>query len=96
MIEGAPLPVEKSSPDGCTPLTLLPLDDERFLTPQHPIAPPLSEADKLRLAQLGLSPDQPLFRVGRFCGNNNKPCSNCDSTDHGEELVFRPESLTPQ
>ena len=67
---------------------------EELLVPQHPTGPSLSAADKLRLSELGLSPDEPLFRIGRLCGNNFKTCSNCESTDQSPELVFRPESLT--
>ena len=75
-----------------TPL-MLPENDQ-LLAPQYPTAPPLSVADKLRLSELGLSPDEPLFRIGRLCGNNFKTCSNCESSDQSQELVFRPESLT--
>ena len=69
--------------------------DKQYLSHQCPVAPLLLAEDKLRLSQLGLSPDKPLFRVGRLFGNNFKSCSNCESKDRGEELVFRPESMTP-
>ena len=74
---------------------LLPQDDD-FLTPQHPVAPELTHSAQQRLRELGLDPDQPLFRVGRVYGSTHGFCSNCDRESVSEELVIRPHSLTPQ
>ena len=73
---------------------LLPLEKSYFV-PQHPMAPELSDSAKQQLRALGLNPDQPLFRVGRVYGSTHGFCSNCDKEGTSEELVFRPQSLTP-
>lgn len=73
---------------------LLPLEESYFV-PQHPMAPELSDSAKQQLRALGLNPDQPLFRVGRVYGSTHGFCSNCDKEGTSEELVFRPQSLTP-
>ena len=75
-------------------MVLLPLEEE-FMTPQHPVAPDLSAAARQQLRDLGLDPDQPLFRVGRVYGSTHGFCSNCDRESVSEELVVRPHSLTP-
>ena len=73
---------------------LLPLE-EAYVTPQYPVAPELSCAAQQQLRELGLDPDQPLFRLGRVYGSTHGFCSNCEKESFSEELVIRPHSLTP-
>lgn len=72
---------------------LLPLDDSSF-SPFTPLAPELTASAKNQLAQLGLDPDKPLFRVGRVYGSTHGLCSNCDKECTSEELVIRPLGMT--
>lgn len=73
---------------------LLPLEEE-YMTPQHPVALELSPTAQEQLRELGLDPQQPLFRIGRVYGSTYGFCSNCDRESISEELVIRPHSLTP-
>ena len=73
---------------------LLPLEEE-FMVSQCPVAPHLSPTAKQQLRELGLDPEQPLFRLGRVYGSTHGFCSNCDRENISEELVIRPHSLTP-
>ena len=73
---------------------LLPLED-KYLKPHTPIASMLSEATKEQLAKLGINPNKPLFRVGRMYGSNYGSCRNCQKNGISEELVIRPQSMTP-
>lgn len=73
---------------------LLPLE-EAYVTPRHPVAPELSPTAQQQLRELGLDPEQPLFRLGRVYGSTHGFCSNCDKESISEELVIRPHSLTP-
>jgi arginine-tRNA-protein transferase len=72
---------------------LLPLDDASFC-PSTPLAPELTPSAKNQLIQLGLDPDEPLFRVGRIYGSTHGLCSNCDKECTSEELVIRPLGMT--
>ena len=73
---------------------LLPLEDA-YLKPHTPVAPTLSEAAKEQLTKLGLNPNEPLFRIGRLYGSTHGLCSNCEKDGSSEELVIRPQSMTP-
>ena len=73
---------------------LLPLEEE-YMTPQHPVALELGPTAQQQLRELGLDPQQPLFRIGRVYGSTYGFCSNCDRESISEELVIRPHSLTP-
>jgi len=73
---------------------LLPLDDT-YLKPYTPVAPKLSDAAKEQLVKLGLNPNEPLFRIGRLYGSTHGLCSNCENDGNSEELVIRPQSMTP-
>ena len=75
--------------------TVLLPQDEELMTPQHPVAPELSPAAREQLRELGLDPNQPLFRIGRVYGSTHGFCSNCDRESVSEELVIRAHSLTP-
>lgn len=72
---------------------LLPLEDSCF-KPHTPLAPELLASAKTQLAQLGLDPNKPLFRVGRVYGSTYGLCSNCDKESMSEELVIRPLGMT--
>ncbi len=72
---------------------LLPLTDSSF-KPHSPIAPEITPSVASQLAQLGLDPNQPLFRIGRVYGSTHGLCSNCDRESTSEELVIRPLSMT--
>lgn len=90
-----PLTTESESEPKSTGVVrrLLPLDDLSF-TPFTPLAPELLPSAKSQLAQLGLDPDKPLFRVGRVYGSTHGLCSNCDKECTSEELVIRPLGMT--
>ena len=92
-------PTDASSSKGIsnanTPVLMLPLREEYF-APNHPTAERLSEAALAQLASLGLNVNEPLFRVGRVYGSTHGLCTNCDKDGISEELVIRPQSMTPQ
>ena len=73
---------------------LLPLEDA-YLKTHTPIAPVISETAKEQLTKLGLNPNEPLFRIGRVYGSTHGLCSNCEKDGGSEELVIRPQSMTP-
>lgn len=81
--------------DDYAPPRLLPLGDQ-FMIPHIPKAPLVSDNAWVQLQALGLNPDVPIFRIGRVFGSTHGLCSNCDKDGKSEELVFRPESMTPQ
>ena len=85
---------EAMETNGSEKMVLLPLEEE-FVTPQHPVAPDLTPTARQQLRDLGLDPDQPLFRIGRVYGSTHGFCSNCDRESVSEELVIRAHSLTP-
>ena len=89
--QDASVPLESGSTDVVR--RLLPLDDSSF-SPFTPLAPELTPSAKNQLAQLGLDPDKPLFRVGRVYGSTHGLCSNCDKECTSEELVIRPLGMT--
>lgn len=74
---------------------MLPLR-EAFFAPNHPSAEKLSDAALAQLAKLGLNVNEPLFRIGRVYGSTHGLCTNCEKDGISEELVIRPQSLTPQ
>ena len=76
-------------------ILMLPLDEE-YLTPNHPTAVDLNDIARSQLARLGLNPAMPLFRIGRVFGSSYGHCSNCVEHGESEELIFRPQSMTPQ
>ena len=73
---------------------LLPLT-EKYFNPQTPTAIGLTSSAKEQLRQLGLNPEDPLFRVGRVYGSTYGWCSNCDREGSSYELVIRVQSMTP-
>ena len=74
-------------------IVLLPLD-QSHLSPKFPEAPELTDDARSQILQLSLNPNN-LLRIGRFFGNSHGSCSNCRTFGRSEELVFRPQSLTP-
>lgn len=90
-----PLPTVSpgSDSDAAIIRRLLPLEDSCF-EPHTPLAPELLASAKTQLAQLGLDPNKPLFRVGRVYGSTYGLCSNCDKESMSEELVIRPLGMT--
>lgn len=92
------IPLEDPDPtsaDASIVRRLLPLDDASFKS-YTPLAPEVSASVKSRLAELGLNPDRPLFRIGRMYGSTHGLCSNCDKECSSEELVIRPLSMTAE
>lgn len=85
------LPAEDTDSDKI--VNLLPLEDE-YLSPKFPEAPELTDTAKTQMKDLGLDP-KCLFRIGRFFGNSHGLCSNCEKDGRSEEIVFRPQSLSP-
>ena len=77
------------------PAFMLPLQ-EAYFAPNHPTAEKLSETALEQLARLGLNPNEPLFRIGRVYGSTHGLCTNCERDGISEELVIRPQSMTPQ
>ena len=73
---------------------LLPLQDD-YLYSHTPVAIELSDTAKDQLTKLGLNPGEPLFRIGRVYGSTFGLCSNCEKEGTSEELVIRPQSMTP-
>ena len=63
---------------------------------QYPEVPQLSHKARVQLQALGVNPDVPIFRIGRVFGSTHQPCSNCDKDGKTEEIIFRPEILTPR
>ena len=78
-----------------SPVLMLPLQ-EAYFAPNHPTAERLSDAALEQLARLGLNPNEPLFRIGRIYGSTHGLCTNCEKDGISEELVIRPQSMTPQ
>ena len=75
-------------------ILMLPLD-EMYLTPHHPTAVELNDNARAQITRLGLNPAFPLFRIGRVFGSSYGHCSNCTERGESEELIFRPQSMTP-
>lgn len=74
---------------------ILPVD-ELYVKSYTPRGPDLTEDAKQQLQRLGLNPaEEGVFRVGRVYGSTHGLCSNCDCDLSSEELVFRPQSMTP-
>ena len=78
-----------------SPVLMLPLK-EPYFAPNHPTAEKFSKAALGQLARLGLNPNEPLFRIGRIYGSTHGLCTNCEKDGISEELVIRPQSMTPQ
>ena len=76
------------------PVLMLPLR-EAYFAPNHPMAEKLSESALAQLARLGLNTNEPLFRIGRVYGSTHGLCTNCEKDGISEELVIRPQSITP-
>ena len=72
----------------------LPPLDETDYKPNTPMAPELTHSSRQQLASLGLDPDKPLFRIGRFYGNNYGHCRICNEDYPSEDLEIRPLSMT--
>ena len=85
------LTLDSSTCELCTSsssLVLLPSVDQEYLKSHTPLAPELNEPALQKLIMLGLDPNKPLFRIGRFYGSTHKQKS------YVQYLNFRAHSMT--
>ena len=78
-----------------SPVLMLPLR-EAYFAPNHPTAEKLDATALAQLASLGLNTSEPIFRIGRIYGSTHGMCTNCEKEGTSEELVIRPQSMTPE